>query len=133
MQTSAQFTPFDWAIVGAYIAVLAVAGWLSTRRQRSADDYFLAGHAIAVSMIVFTDIAASHVLAASALLVILGIVFTYVGGLRSVIWSDLVQVVLYVGAALTVLVILWSSIPASTGEIVSTLAAENKLRLLDFS
>ncbi len=35
---TAQFTPLDWAIVGAYIAVLAVAGFLSTRRQSSADD-----------------------------------------------------------------------------------------------
>ena len=30
----------------------------------------------------------------------LGLAFTFIGGLRSVIWSDLVQVVLYVGAAL---------------------------------
>jgi Na+/proline symporter len=230
---TAQFTPLDWAIVGAYIAILALAGFLSTRRQRSADDYFLAGHAvpvwliaisvlsttqsaatflgapdysyrgdytylasnlgpligaflvgrfliprfyaegvttvyellrqrygpvamraaagmyligrifasgarlylaaIAVAMIVFADIQPGHVLMASAALVVMGLVFTFVGGLRSVIWSDLVQVVLYVGAALVVLVILWSSIPISTGEMVSTLAAENKLRLIDLS
>jgi Na+/proline symporter len=230
---TAQFTPLDWAIVGAYIAVLAVAGFLSTRRQSSADDYFLAGHrvpvwliavsvvsttqsaatflgapdnsyrgdytylasnlgpligaflvgrfliprfyaegvttvyellrgrygavamraaagmyligrifasgarlylaAIAVSMIVFTDIQPLHVLAASAVLVVLGLVFTFIGGLRSVIWSDLVQVVLYVGAALVILFILWNSIPVSTGEMVSALSAENKLRLVDLS
>ena len=230
---SARFTTLDWAVVGGYILILALAGILSTRRQRSADDYFLAGHrvpiwliaisvlsttqsaatflgapdysyrgdytylasnlgpiigaflvgrfliprfyaegvttvyellrarygpvamraaggmyligrifasgarlylaAIAVSMIVFTDIQPQNVLIASALLVVLGIVFTFVGGLRSVIWSDLVQVILYVGAAFVVLVILWSSIPASTGEIVATLSAEGKLRLFDLS
>ena len=230
---TAQFTWLDWTIVGGYILILALAGWLSTRRQRSADDYFLAGHAvpvwliaisvlsttqsaatflgapdysyrgdytylasnlgpllgaflvgrfliprfyaegvttvyellrsrfgavamraaagmyligrifasgarlylaaIAVSMIVFSDIQPSHVLAASAVLVVLGLVFTFIGGLRSVIWSDLVQVVLYVGAALVVLVILWRSIPVPTGEIVSALAAEHKLRLFDLS
>lgn len=230
---TAEFTLLDWAVVGTYIAILALAGFLSTRRQRSADDYFLAGHAvpvwliavsvlsttqsaatflgapdysyrgdytylasnlgpligaflvgryliprfyaegvttvyellrarygavamraagamylvgrifasgarlylaaIAVSMIIFTDIQAGHVLAASAALVVFGLVFTFIGGLRSVIWSDLVQVVLYVGAALTVLFILCSSIPAPAGEVVSALAAENKLRLFDLS
>lgn len=114
------------------VAMRAAAGmYLIGRIFASGARLYLA--AIAVSMIVFTDIAASHVLAASALLVVLGIVFTYVGGLRSVIWSDLVQVVLYVGAALVVLIILWSSIPASTGEMVSALAAEHKLRLFDVS
>ena len=35
---TAQFTPLDWAVVGGYILILAIAGWLSTRRQRTADD-----------------------------------------------------------------------------------------------
>ena len=230
---TARFTLLDWAVVGAYVAILALAGFLSTRRQRSADDYFLAGHsvpvwliavsvlsttqsaatflgapdysyrgdytylasnlgpiigaflvgryliprfyaegvttvyellrarygpvamraagamylvgrifasgarlylaAIAVSMIIFADIQAGHVLAASAALVVFGLVFTFIGGLRSVIWSDLVQVVLYVGAALTVLFILCSSIPAPAGEVISALSAEHKLRLFDLS
>jgi Na+/proline symporter len=230
---TARFTALDWSIVGGYILILALAGYFSTRRQRSAADYFLAGQAvpvwliaisvlsttqsaatflgapdfsyrgdytylasnlgpiigaflvgrfliprfyaegvttvyellrdrygpvamraaagmyligrvfasgarlylaaIAVSMIVFIDIQPSHVLAASAVLVVMGLVFTFIGGLRSVMWSDLVQVILYVGAALVVLLILWSSIPASTGEMVSALAAEGKLRLVDLS
>ena len=233
MGGQAHFTALDWSIVGGYILILALAGWLSTRRQRSADDYFLAGHAvpvwliaisvlsttqsaatflgapdysyrgdytylasnigpiigaflvaryliprfyaegvttvyellrarygpvamraaagmylvgrifasgarlylaaIAVAMIVFADIQPGQVFAASAALVVMGLVFTFIGGLRSVVWSDLVQVVLYVGAALVVLVILWRSIPVSTGEIVAALAAENKLRLFDLS
>jgi len=234
---TAQFTPLDWSIVGAYVVLLALAGILSTRRQRDADDYFLAGHrvpiwlvavsvlsttqsaatflgapdfgyrgdytyltsylgpllaaflvarfliprfyaegvttvyellgnrfdaramraaggmyligrvfasgarlylaAIAVSMIMFANIQPSNVLAASAALVVLGLAFTFIGGLRSVIWSDLVQVLLYVGAALTVLVLLWTSIPASSADIVAGLATtpdgENKLRLIDLS
>lgn len=229
----AGFTLLDWAVVATYILLLALAGWLSTRRQRDADDYFLAGHrvpiwliaisvlsttqsaatflgapdysyrgdytyltsylapliaaflvgryliprfhaegvttvyellrnrygpaamraaagmyligrifasgarlylaAIAVSMIAFADIQPANVLAASALLVVLGLAFTYVGGLRSVIWSDLVQVLLYVGAALVVLSILWASIPAGGGEIVAALSEANKLRLIDLS
>jgi solute:Na+ symporter, SSS family len=230
---TAEFTPLDWAVVAGYIALLAIAGILSTRRQRDASDYFLAGHgvpiwlvavsvlsttqsaatflgapdygyrgdytyltsylgpliaafliaryliprfyaervttvyellgnrfdaramraaggmyligrilasgarlylaAIAISMIVFTDIQPASVLAASVALVVLGLAFTFIGGLRSVIWSDLVQVLLYVGAALVVLYFLWSSIPAPMTEILSTLQGENKLRLIDLS
>jgi SSS family solute:Na+ symporter len=234
---TAGFTPLDWSIVGAYVVLLALAGILSTRRQRDAEDYFLAGHrvpiwlvavsvlsttqsaatflgapdygyrgdytyltsylgpllaaflvarfliprfyaegvttvyellgnrfgatamraaggmylvgrifasgarlylaAIAVAMIVFADIQPLNVVAASAVLVVLGLAFTFIGGLRSVIWSDLVQVLLYVGAALAVLYLLWTAIPASTADIVSGLATtpegDNKLRLLDLS
>jgi SSS family solute:Na+ symporter len=45
-------------------------------------------------------------------LVVFGIVFTLFGGLNAVIWSDLVQVVLYVGGALIVFFLLWNRIPA---------------------
>jgi Na+/proline symporter len=234
---NAQFTLLDWGIVGGYVLLLAAAGILSTRRQRDAEDYFLAGHhvpiwlvavsvlsttqsaatflgapdygyrgdytyltsylgpliaaflvaryliprfyaegvttvyellgnrfdatamraaggmylvgrifasgarlylaAIAVSMIVFLDIEPTSVLIASLLLVVLGLAFTFIGGLRSVIWSDLVQVALYVGAALVVLWFLWSSIPAPAGDVVRGLASPpeggNKLRLIDLS
>ena len=118
------------------------------RAMRAAGGMYLIGRifasgarlylaAIAVSMIIFADIEPSNVLLASAALVLLGLVFTFIGGLRAVIWSDLVQVLLYVGAALVVLCLLWASIPASTGEIVRGLAAPpeggNKLRLIDLS
>jgi Na+/proline symporter len=93
--------------------------------------------AIAVSMIIFANIEPSNVLLASTVLVVLGLVFTFIGGLRAVIWSDLVQVLLYVGAAVAVLCLLWASIPAPTGEIVAGLTTtpegENKLRLIDLS
>jgi SSS family transporter len=231
------FTALDWAVVGGYAALLALAGYLATRRQRDSEDYFLAGHrvpvwllaisilsttqsaatflgapdfsyrgdytyltgalgaviaaffvaklliprfyalgvttayellrhrydaramraaggmyligrifasgarlylaAIAVSMIVFSDITPLDILVSSMILVVFGLVFTSLGGLRAVIWSDLVQVALYVGAALMVVVVLWWRIPATTGEMVHALAfppsGESKLRLIDFS
>jgi Na+/proline symporter len=118
------------------------------RAMRAAGGMYLIGRifasgarlylaAIAVSMIIFADIGPSNVLLASSVLVVLGLVFTFIGGLRAVIWSDLVQVLLYVGAAAAVLCLLWASIPAPTGEIVASLATtpegENKLRLIDLS
>ena len=118
------------------------------RAMRAAGGMYLIGRifasgarlylaAIAVSMIIFADIAPSNVFLASTLLVVLGLVFTFIGGLRAVIWSDLVQVLLYVGAAALVLCLLWVSIPAPAGEILAGLSTtpegENKLRLIDWS
>lgn len=118
------------------------------RAMRAAGGMYLIGRifasgarlylaAIAVSMIIFADIEPSSVLIASSVLVLLGLAFTFIGGLRAVIWSDLVQVLLYVGAALAVLCVLWISIPASPAQIVGGLATtpqgENKLRLIDLS
>jgi Na+/proline symporter len=231
------FTLLDWSIVGAYVLLLALAGLLSTRRQRDSGDYFLAGQrvpiwlvavsvlsttqsaatflgapdfgyrgdytyltsyvgallgallagrvlvprlyamrattvyellarrydvgamraaggmylvgrvfasgarlylaAITVSMIMFGNIEAGSVAIASLALVTLGIAFTFLGGLRSIIWTDLLQVILYTGASVIVLWWLMASIPASPAEVVSALTAtpegENKLRLIDLS
>src|SRR5438094_521305 len=47
----ARFTALDWAVVGGYVLILALAGWLATRRQRDAEDYFLAGHRVPVWLV----------------------------------------------------------------------------------
>jgi SSS family solute:Na+ symporter len=38
------YTGYDWAVLGAYVALLALAAWWSTAQSGKADDYFLAGH-----------------------------------------------------------------------------------------
>jgi solute:Na+ symporter, SSS family len=236
--TPLQFTGLDWGILGGYVAILALAGYLTTRRNmQNTDDYFLASHhaptwlvavsvlstvqsaatflgvpdnsfrgnytyiasaigallgawfvakvliprfyamgadtvyelleqrfdmtarraagamylvgrvlasgarlylaAIAVSMIMFLDVAPQHIVIASFVLLVFGLVFTFMGGLNSVIWSDLVQVVLYVGAAIMVLIFLLIKIPAPLPEIVSALSSgpdgQDKLQLIDWS
>lgn len=219
MHTS--FTNADWAVLGGYVLLLAIAGWLTTRRGMKSEDYFLAGHhapawlvavsvlstvqsaatflgvpdnsfrgdytylggvlaaliaawivanvliprfyalkvttvyellevrfdararraaaamylvgrifasgarlylaAIAVSMILFLDVTPQHIAIAAFGLLVFGLVFTFMGGLNSVIWSDLVQVVLYVGAALVVAWTLWTSLPMNLGQALDAL------------
>ena len=49
------FTGLDWAIVGAYTAALALAGWLASRRtMANADDYFLASHHVPTWLVVIS-------------------------------------------------------------------------------
>lgn len=52
---------------------------------------------------------------------VFSILYTLWGGLESVIWTDVVQVAVYLGAALLVFVLLARSIPASWSEIVGAL------------
>jgi solute:Na+ symporter, SSS family len=114
----------------------AAAGmYLVGRILASGSRLYLA--AIAVAMIMFGDIAPAHLVQASLLLLVFGLAFTFIGGLNAIIWSDLLQVVIYVGAALTVLGYLLWVIPASPQQIWQALAATpegvNKLRLFDTS
>ncbi len=115
------------------------------RARRAAAGMFLIGRvfasgsrlylaAIAVSMILFLDIDPAHILIATVLLLVLGLAFTLMGGLHSVIWSDLIQVVLYVGAALLVAAFLWWHLPMSAATMVDTLthaSGGDKLALVD--
>jgi solute:Na+ symporter, SSS family len=234
--TTLAFTGWDWAVLAGYVLVLAIVGYLASRRSiTNADDYFLASHhaptwlvavsvlstvqsaatflgvpdnsfrgnytylagvlgallaalfvsriliprfyaigattvyelleqrfdvvarraagamylvgrvlasgarlylaAIAVSMVVFLDVAPHHLVIASFILLVFGLAFTFMGGLNAVIWSDLVQVILYVGAAVVVLLFLLMKIPAPLPDIVDALqnapGGANKLVVID--
>jgi solute:Na+ symporter, SSS family len=93
--------------------------------------------AIAVAMVMFSDVNAQGIVVAAAAVVFASFAFTFVGGLRSVLLNDLVQFVIYLVAAVSVLVYLWLSIPVSTGALIEGLrnapGGVDKLRLIDWS
>lgn len=109
--------------------------YLIGRVFASGSRLFLA--AIAVSMILFSNIDAQSIVIAAFLMMALGFLITFLGGINSVIWSDLIQFLIYTAAALGVLYVLWTSIPADTGQILEGLRntpdGQNKLTLFDFS
>jgi len=41
-----KLTQLDWIIIGIYFAIIAVVAWLSSRKQNTSEDYFLAGRNI---------------------------------------------------------------------------------------
>lgn len=91
--------------------------------------------AIAISMVLTATVNAGGIVVAAAVLVAASFLFTFVGGLKSVLWNDLVQFVIFLGSAIAMLVLLRLSIPASTAAIVDGLAhapgGVDKLRLFD--
>ncbi len=94
--------------------------------------------AIPLSMIVFRDTEPRHLILAIGVLTIVGVLYTLVGGIRSIIWTDVIQTVVFVGAAAAACAVLLNRIPASSSQIVEALRSTpvgtgNKLTLLNFS
>ncbi len=94
--------------------------------------------AIAVAMILFGDINADSVIIATVVITIVGLLFSVFGGIRSVIYSDVIQAVVYVSAAIFVIYFLLAAIPADFEQIITALenptdGQGSKLTLFNFS
>jgi SSS family transporter len=116
----------------------------SSRTKKEAGVMFLVGRlfasgarlyigALAISMILFFDITALHVFISVAILMFGALGYVYFGGIKSVIYSDIIQAITYIGAGFAVLIYLYTSLDSNTSTIISLLEAEHKLKLLDFS
>ncbi len=92
--------------------------------------------AIAVSMILFGDIAVISIIGASLILLTLGFTITFLGGIRSIIWTDLFQFCMYSFSAIAILYLLLDAIPLGLSEIIVSLRNTpegiNKLQLFNF-
>ena len=101
--------------------------------RRAASAMFLIGRvfasgarifiaALPASLILYGDLAPAHLATAIAALSFVGITYTLAGGVRSVIWSDVIQTVVFLGAAAAAVFLLLQRIPLSFGEILAVLA-----------
>jgi len=89
--------------------------------------------ALAISMILFLDIGAVHVAISIAILMLAALAYAYYGGVKSVIFSDIIQAFTYIGAGVAVLFFLYLSLDTDMSTIYHTLQSEGKLRLIDTS
>jgi SSS family transporter len=72
---------------------------------------------LAVSLVLFDDTAMGHQFIAVATLVVIGIFYTFMGGIRSVIFSDVLQLVVFVGAGIVAAIALLTMIPIDMAAI----------------
>jgi len=114
------------------------------RAKKQAGVMFLVGRlfasgarlyigALAISMILFLDISAPHVALSIVILMLGALAYAYFGGVKSIIFSDIIQAVTYIGAGVAVLVYLYVSLNADFGTVINTLQADEKLKLIDTS
>jgi SSS family transporter len=61
------------------------------------------------------------------------IIYTAMGGMKAVIWTDVVQVIVKMGGAVFAIVFVAWHLSGGFGELASVALAENKTKLLDFS
>ncbi|CDM65443.1 sodium:solute symporter [Pyrinomonas methylaliphatogenes] len=61
------------------------------------------------------------------------IFYTYLGGMAAVIWTDVVQLLIYIGGALVAAAILLGQIPGGWHEVIAVGSAFDKFRLFDFT
>jgi len=115
--------------------------------QRLASGMFMLGRvfasgarlfivAIPFSLVAFGELEPAQ-LALSIIIITIGAtIYSMVGGIRAVIWTDVMQVVVYLTCVLIALVLIWQKIPVGMGELVHALRTDpegNKLLLFDFS
>jgi SSS family solute:Na+ symporter len=60
------------------------------------------------------------------------IIYTFLGGIRAVVWMDVVQMGVYIGGALLAVWIILSSLPQGFTSAMSVAQSSGKLKLLDF-
>jgi SSS family transporter len=70
--------------------------------------------------------------ASIAVIVCLTLFYTFEGGMTAVIWTDVVQMFLYVGGALASFVLMLQLIPGGWGHAVALGAAAHKFQFFDF-
>lgn len=97
---------------------------------------YIAAHALAY--ILFADIEPLHLLIAIAAITFAGIVYTYAGGIETVIWTDVVQTIVFLIAIVVALLLLASKISVPIPDVVAALEGGgadggSKLKVLSFS
>lgn len=131
---------FEGDLVTAY-ALLERRFGVGTRRFASvvfmvtralADSVRVFATAIPIGLILRSVVAPAYVKpAAICVLGVLTVIYTYHGGMRAVVWTDVLQTGVYIVGAVAAVVLLGHSIPGGWPAILSHAAAAGKLRIVD--
>ena len=139
---TAQFVVASVFVAAFYrYRVYTVYGYLTLRfgmpTQTTTAAVFLLGRLFASGARLFIASIAIEVatgLDMSTAIVALGIVavaYTWFGGIKAVIWTDVLQAIILVGGGLVALYCLLGDIPLSLVQIVDYLSAHDKFRIVD--
>src|SRR6476660_1400767 len=86
----------------------------------------------AVSIVVSIALGTGEI-ASIAIITLLTLIYTFEGGLAAVIWTDVVQTVIYVGGTLVGVITILHLVPGGWGTVHSLAESAGKLRVFDFS
>lgn len=122
---------------GAAVKRLASSLFLATRTLADGFRLFATGLVLAALLRATPglDAYSTHtILVASVLIMgVATIVYTYHGGMTAVIWTDVIQLVIYLVGALLAAAVLIQRVPGGWSEIAASGAAAGKFRLWDLT
>jgi solute:Na+ symporter, SSS family len=133
---------FKGNLVTAY-ALLETRFGLATRRFTSivfmvtralADSVRVFATAIPVALIIGPSMTNQALVMPAAVLILgfLTVLYTYKGGMKAVVWTELLQASIYISGGIAALIILGRLVPGGWSEIWSSAAAAGKTKALDF-
>ncbi len=132
---------YEGELVTAY-ALLEKRFGLTTRRFTSivfmvtrgmADAVRVFATAIPIALILDGVMPQRYVMPTAVLILgTLTVIYTYKGGMRAVVWTEILQASVYIVGGISAAVILGQVVSGGWGGIISQAAAGDKLRLLDF-
>ena len=99
--------------------------FLLTRNASDALRLFLT--ALVLQIVLGLDLGISVVVIG-----VVTILYTFIGGARSVVWNDCIQFVIYMLGAVAAVVIIVGAVPDGLAGVLDYAAAEQKLRIFDF-
>jgi SSS family solute:Na+ symporter len=95
--------------------------------RTAADGVRLAATAIPLYLMInINEATAIIVIAAVAL------IYTYTGGVKGIIWADVIQMFIYLGGAILAGIYLLNILPEGWNSVISAASAGNKLQILNF-
>src|SRR6185295_8383163 len=111
---------------GPSVSTIAAGLFLLTRSL--ADGIRLFATALVISIVTGVPVAWTVIVLGTAM-----IIYTVRGGSAAVIWTDVVQMFIYIAGALVVFVALLQQIPGGFGEVIRVGSAAGKFTVLDLS
>ena len=131
---------YQGELVTAY-ALLEQRFGLATRRFTSivfmvtrglADSVRVFATAIPIALILGGAIDRRYVMPVAILILgLLTVVYTYKGGMKAVVWTEMVQAGVYIFGGLSAIVILGQEVPGGWGAIIAQAGAQDKLHAID--
>lgn len=131
---------YEGELVTAY-ALLERRFGVATRRFTSvvfmltrafADSVRVFATAIPIAIIIGPAVPEGWVRPASILVLgILTLIYTYHGGMRAVVWTDVLQTAVYIGGGIAAIVLLGNGVSGGWSEILARADQAGKLRLFD--
>ncbi len=111
---------------GGVLRSVTAAMFLATRAAADGVRVF------AVSIVVGIAIGTGDV-ASIAIILVLTLIYTFEGGITAVIWTDVLQLAIYIGGTLVGLYMIVTQVPGGWAAVVEAGATANKFRVFDLS